>query len=1046
MEKALLGSLEKVKEIFQAEMGNLTLARRLPISTYRLQFNRQFTFSQAKGIVSYLHELGISDVYASPYFMAKEGSLHGYDILNHNRLNPEIGTEEDFQDFIEELRKYGLGQILDIVPNHMSISGKGNAWWQDVLENGPGSLYADFFDIDWKPIKPELENKVLLPILGDQYGLVLENQELTLQFEEGTFSVLYGDQKLPLDPVSVNQLLKFHLEDLEERMGKEHPDLNELFSIITALEHLPRQTEKNEVKVQERRREKEIIKKRISALFDGNTTIRAFIDENVKTFNGEKGESRSFDLLDELLKNQAYLLSHWRVATEEINYRRFFDINELAAIRVEALPVFQETHKLIFDLIREKKVTGLRVDHPDGLYNPIEYFYRLQKGCFIRTCLKALEQATPEKEEAAFSNEAMGKEFERLYEEELSRNPSSPLRTPFYIVGEKILMSNERLPEEWPIFGTVGYGFLNSVNGLFVDAEKTMAFEGIYHRFIGMKMNYSELVYEKKKLIMLVAMSAEINTLAHYLNRLSEKNRHTRDFTLDSLRTAITEVTACFPVYRTYVHYCAVTERDRRYIEQAVTKAMRKNPVLSATIFNFLKNILLLHYPEGFEEADKMAWLDFVLKFQQVTGPVMAKGVEDTVFYVYNRLVSLNDVGGNPDKFGTLPEAFHGQNIERTKFWPSSLITTATHDNKRGEDVRARINVLSEIPDQWRESLGRWRRMNKKKKTLIDGQWAPDPNEEYLLYQTLLGSWPLIPDNELPVPFIERVASSLFGAWPFHPENEAVIDLFKKRIKEYMLKALREAKIHSSWINPHLVYEEALLQFIDTLLSPSPDNVFLKDFEALQQRTAYLGMFNSLSQTLLKITSPGTSDFYQGTELWDFSLADPDNRRPVDFKIRQGMLKALKKKMGTNRKGLTGLVKELLRNWRDGRIKLYLIFQSLNFRRKHHQLFAEGAYLPLLSDGNLKNHVCAFARQGGGQIVIAIVPRLLTHLVPGLDALPTGKVWEDSRIILPDEISGAEFQNIFTGETLRVADWEGKRALPLQEVLANFPCALLEMI
>ncbi len=628
----------------------------------------------------------------------------------------------------------------------------------------------------------------------------------------------------------------------------------------------------------------------------------------------------------------------------------------------------------------------------------------------------------------------------------MSQNPSSPLRTPFYIVGEKILIKNERLPEDWPIFGTVGYDFLNPVNGLFVDTEKARAFEGIYHRFIGMKMNYPELVYEKKKLIMLVSMSAEINTLAHYLNRLSEKNRHTRDFTLNSLREAITEVTACFPVYRTYVNYCGVIERDRHYIEQAISRAMRKTPALSTTIFDFLKNILLLQYPEGFEEADKMAWLDFVLKFQQVTGPVMAKGVEDTVFYVYNRLVSLNEVGGNPEKFGTPPEAFHGQNIERTKFWPSSLITTATHDNKRGEDVRARINVLSEIPDQWRESLGRWRRMNKKKKTLIDGRWAPDPNEEYLLYQTLLGSWPLNPDNELPVPFIERVATSLFGAWPFHPENEAEIDLFKKRIKEYMVKALREAKIHTSWINPDPVYEEALLQFIDTLLSPSPDNAFLKDFEPLQQRMAYSGMFNSLSQTLLKITSPGTPDFYQGTELWDFSLADPDNRRPVDFKIRKEMLKALKKKMGTAGKGLTGLVKELLRNWRDGRIKLYLTFKSLNFRKEHHRLFAEGAYLPLLSDGNLKSHVCAFARQGEGQTVLAIVPRLLIPLVSSLDALPIGKVWEDSRIIIPDEIPGPEFQNIFTGEIVRVAEEEGKRALPLKEVLADFPCALLEML
>ncbi len=385
-------SPEKRNELFQAVVDHLEGSRRLPVSTYRLQFNHRFTFSQAKKVIPYLHELGISDVYASPCFLARKGSLHGYDILDHNRLNPEIGTEEEYQEWVKELEKYGMGQIQDIVPNHMCIIGNENNWWQDVLENGPGSLYADFFDIDWKPVKDELDNKVLLPILGDQYGRVLDNQELVLTFEAGAFFVAYADQKLPLSPMSYTRILKLDLEALIRKMGAEHPDLQELLSIITALEHLPPPTEKDPEKILERRREKEIIKKRISALYDGNKSIRGFIDQNIGTCNGQRGVPASFDLLDGLLNAQAYRFSHWRVATEEINYRRFFDINELVSLRVERFPVFLETHKLIFKLIREGKVSGLRVDHPDGLYNPGEYFYRLQKACFIQRGLRRIEQ------------------------------------------------------------------------------------------------------------------------------------------------------------------------------------------------------------------------------------------------------------------------------------------------------------------------------------------------------------------------------------------------------------------------------------------------------------------------------------------------------------------------------------------------------------------------------------------------------------------------------------------------------------------------------
>jgi (1->4)-alpha-D-glucan 1-alpha-D-glucosylmutase len=1004
---------EKVKEIFDEAAQRLSALRRIPISTYRLQLNGQFKFSDARQVISYLHELGITDCYTSPYFVARKGSLHGYDILDHNAFNPEIGTEEEYNEWMEELKRYGIGQVLDIVPNHMSIAGNENTWWMDVLENGPSSIYAHFFDIDWKPVKDGLENKVLLPILGDQYGLVLENQELQLSFEEGAFFIHYYDRRSPIAPISYAKILKFRIDELEKKMGGDHSYLQELLSIITALEHLPPCTEKDVEKVMERRREKEVIKRRLWNLYNQSGEVRSFINSNIQIFNGKKGDPKSFDLLDDLLNDQAYRLSHWRVATEEINYRRFFDINELAAVRTEDPVVFKEAHRLIFKLVREKKVTGLRVDHADGLYNPAEYLSRLQKGCFVQCCL----QAIPPSQDESVLEEKMS----RLYDEALFKNPNAPIRMPLYIVGEKILTKSERMPEDWPIFSTTGYVFLNSVNGIFIDMENSKAFDDIYTRFIKSKVNYQDLVYEKKKLIMETSMPSEINTLGHYLNRLSEKNRHTRDFTLNSLTTAIVEVIANFPVYRTYVTSSGVNERDRHYIEQAVSRARRKNPALSATIFDFLENVLLLRYPKNFKETDQMEWLDFVMKFQQITGPVMAKGVEDTTFYAYNRFVSLNEVGGIPERFGTPLDTFHGQNIERRKFWPYAMISTSTHDTKRSEDVRARLNVLSEIPNEWRHNLLRWSRINKKRKSVIEGQWVPDRDEEYLLYQTLI------------------------GVWPIHPMSGDSYELFKKRIGDYMLKAIREAKVNTSWISPNLVYEEGLLKFVDAILSPSHGNSFIRDFETFQKKISYFGTFNSLSQILLKMTCPGIPDFYQGTEIWDFSLVDPDNRRPVDFDRRREMLHGLKKKMAMSGSDRPGFARGLLENWKEGYPKLYVTLESLNYRKENYPLFLDGTYIPLVGEGDLKDHICAFARQRQEKVVLVIVPRFLTRLIQGLEELPLGKnVWGDSGIVMPDEIVGDKFRNIFTGEGLQMIRKDEQRVLALSQIFAHFPVAMLE--
>jgi len=990
---------------------------RIPTATYRLQFNHQFRFSDAKKIIPYLNELGISDIYASPYFKAKEGSLHGYDIVDHNKLNPEIGTEEEYNELTDELQRYGMGQILDIVPNHMCIASKENVLWRDILENGPSSVYENFFDINWEPVKKELKDKVLLPILGNQYGNVLERQELKLTFEEGAFFVQYYDHKFPIRPKTYIDVLKHRIDALESHVSSENPHYIELLSIITALNYLPHYTEKDQEKIIERDREKEIIKKRLWDLYNGSQEIKAFIDENITIFNGNMGEQRSFDILDALLSEQVYRLSYWRVATEEINYRRFFDINDLAAIRMEDSTVFKETHKLLFKLIREGKVTGLRVDHPDGLYNPCEYFQWLQRSCFVETRLNGIEQL---KTDIPLPYEPSEKEKEVLkqYDEILL---SDPHFKPFYIVGEKILIKGERMPEEWPIISTTGYVFLNSVNGIFIETKNAKIFDDIYARFIKTKVDFQDILCEKKKLVMQVAMSSEVNTLGHYLNRISEKNRHTRDFTLNSLTRAIVEVIAFFPVYRTYIKDLDIKERDRQYVEVAITRAKRKNPAISESIFDFLKDVLLLKFPDNFEEENKKEWLEFVLRFQQITGPIMAKGLEDTAFYVYNRFASLNEVGGSPDRFGTSLETFHGQNIERIKCWPNAIIATSTHDTKRGEDVRARLNVLSEIPGEWRDCLRRWSRMNKKNRVIINGQIVPDRNEEYLFYQTLIGSWPV---GQL---------------------NDSEYEVFKQRIKDYVLKAIREAKVNTSWISPNILYEDATMAFVEAVIRNTSENQFIKDILPLQQRISQYGMYNSLSQTLLKIASPGVPDFYQGTEIWDFSLVDPDNRRPVDYGTRIEMLEELKGK--ESEFGPLKLAREVTMNRENGVIKLYLIYKALNYRESKRELFKTGDYIPIESSGDRADNVCTFVRSTGNSIVLVVVPRFLTRLIQHPEALPFGnEAWKDTFIVTPFEEAGRKYRNIFTGEIVTVMSHKGTTVLFLSELFMNFPVVLMERV
>ncbi len=986
---------------------------RIPLSTYRLQLNHGFTFTDACNVVGYLAELGISDLYTSSYLKARPGSLHGYDIVDFGQLNDEIGSQEEYAALIAEQQRHGMGQLFDLVPNHMCIASTQNAWWMDVLENGPSSVYARFFDINWRPVKAELKNKILVPFLGDQYGRILENKELQLLFREGAFFICYWDNRFPVRPDTYMQILTCRIKELESLLTPQDPHFVELLSINTALSHLPDYTETDPDKMAERNREKEIAKKRLLALYSASNTVRDFIDENIRRFNGIKGDKESFDLLDRLLQDQAYRLSYWRVATEEINYRRFFDINDLAAIRMEDPAVFSETHKLLLRFVREGKVTGLRVDHPDGLYDPFQYFHRLQRECYVQNGLR-LKEANDEQMTTETGQAIITEELVRKYDELTFSDPGAK---PFYIVGEKILMRNETMPEEWPIFSTVGYTFLNLVNGIFVDTANEKAFDRIYRRFTRSAMDYEKVVYEKKKLIMQRAMSSEINTLGNYLNRLSEKDRGTRDFTLNSLTVAIIEVIASFPVYRTYIDNWNISQRDRRHIEYAVGKAKRMNAGINESVFDFLRDVLLLECPPQLNDDGRTEWLQFAMRFQQITGPVMAKGLEDTAFYIYNRLISLNEVGGSPNRFGVTLEEFHEHNLKRQKFWPHALITTSTHDSKRSEDVRARIDVLSEMPADWQARAAKWRELNRRKRVAVNGAFVPDANEEYFLYQTLV------------------------GAWPIQGTEDAEYPEFIERMKHYVLKALREAKVNTSWINPRIEYENGLLRFVDAILSTKRENDFLDDLGLFQRKVAYCGMFNALSQTLVKIMSPGVPDFYQGTETWNFSLVDPDNRRPVDYERRKRMLRDLRQ--WEKEASARTIAPELVRNWKDGRIKMYVTYKALNFRKEHGEQLRQSRYTPLDVVGERSGHVCAFARRSGNTVMVTAAPRFMSRLVAdGTAPAVEGTAWQKSFLALPG-LPVRAFRNVFTDAATNTVDYQGEKALSCHDLFGAFPVALL---
>lgn len=965
----------------------------MPSATYRLQFNHAFTFADAAELIAYLHTLGISHVYASPFLKARAGSLHGYNIVDHNALNPEIGTEADYKAYIERLHHFGMGQIVDIVPNHMGVGGDDNSWWLDVLENGQSSIYAAYFDIDWHPANPALHNKILLPFLGDHYGSVLENGELRLEFdsERGVFNVRYYEHLFPIDPRTYPYILGLHLDRLLQQNDKDQRLFEALTVVIAACRSLPGRSNLSTSQRQYRRQSAQACKRHLADLYVKYPKAHGFIQANLAKFNGDVTQSGSFDRLHHLLEAQAYRLSYWKVATEEINYRRFFDINELAALRMENEAVFDVTHQLIRQMMRDDQINGLRIDHPDGLSDPCAYYHQLRQ--------LICEESQPDSD--------TGNGF-------------------FGLWIEKILANFEHLPSDWPVSGTTGYDAAFQLNGVFVRQQSERQINRIYSRFIGLNLGFEGLLHDRKKLITHRMLSSELSVLANLLNHIAQADRRTRDFTYQALRDALGEIVACFPVYRTYITASQTSEEDLRYVQWAIAQAKKHSPAADILILDFIGQLLTLVHLNEYSAGVRRSIIKFVLKFQQYTAPVMAKGLEDTALYIYNRLTSLNDVGFNPSAFGISAAAFHQANKQRLAHWPHAMVATSTHDSKRGEDVRARINVLSEIPDEWQRHLNRWSRLNRNKKRLINHERAPSRNDEYLIYQTLIGAWPL-------------EDGALF-------DDAHALESLRQRIEAYMLKAIKEAKVQTSWINPNEDYESAMRYFVSALLSTNPEhNAFLADFLPFQQRVARFGLFNSLSQTLLKLTVPGIPDIYQGNELWMFSLVDPDNRSCVDYQQRHQALQAIIQE-SESCADLPGFTRRLLKDLNNGHAKLYLTWKTLMLRRQNPQLFQHGSYTGLATHGPHADHICAFARCLEGQAVITAAAREFVPLITEENGLPIGKsVWQNTFIEIPETrpASIQTYRNIFTGERVASTRIDGQSCLSAAEVFNSFSVGLL---
>ena len=946
----------------------------LPRATYRLQLTRAQGFRAATALVPYLARLGVSHCYFSPYLKTRPDSQHGYDVIDHSKLNPELGEEDDYETLCRTLAEHRMGQILDIVPNHIGIMGSDNERWLDVLENGQASRFADHFDIDWRPVTPELKDKVLVPILGDQYGNVLLNAELTLRYDEraGELSVFYHEHRFPLDPSTYPRILQRAVDTAAPKLTAGQTELIELESIIRSLTSLPHHSSTDDADRQVRSHEQFIAKRRLAELCASSVLIASHIARNVATYNGIKNRRDTFVLLHRLLEVQPYRLAYWRVAADEINYRRFFDINDLAGLRTQNEEVLEATHRQVLNWAASGKIQGFRIDHPDGLYDPRAYLRWIKRELAAANC--------PD----------------------------------HYVVVEKVLGAHEHLPEDWPVHGTTGYEFGYAVNGLFVYGPGERELDRTYRTLARQREDFDSVLNRCKRQILLFHLSSELTVLANLLNRLAEERLETRDFTLNALRAALLELIVSFPVYRSYVADGQVSDQDRQHIEWAVSAARQSYEDKHEGIFAFIRRLLLFELPEDADDGYRQRVAAFTAKFQQLTGPVMAKAMEDTSFYRYVRLLSLNEVGSDPRRFGITPAAFHRLNQLRAQYWPHSMLGTSTHDSKRSEDVRARLNVISEMPGAWRARLTKWRRLNHGKRGLVGDGAIPSLNEEYLFYQTLIGTWPV-------------------------PNDDASVEpAYRDRIEAFMIKALREAKVNTSWANPDAAYEAGVVEFINRALGGAAGNRFTADLNEFVSQIAVAGFLNGLGQTLLKLMSPGVPDIYQGNELWDFSLVDPDNRRAVDFGLREQLLADLEAELADPRRA-PALLRDLLTHIADGRAKLYLTSQTLKLRAARPLLFERGTYLPLEARGSRAEHVCAFARQHNGQSAVAVVGRWFTHLSDEpLDWPQAPLAWDDTEITLP---CGGRYEHVLAGEDIDVSP--SAPAVRVERLFRSFPAALL---
>ena len=931
-----------------------------PRATYRVQLHAGFTFDDAAHIVPYLARLGISHLYVSPILKARAGSTHGYDVIDHTQLNPELGGAEGFERLSETLRSHDMGLIVDIVPNHLGVMGDDNAWWLDVLENGPAAQAAEYFDIEWRPNRAALRDRLLVPVLGAAYGTSLESGDIRLVFEpaRGEFHLRYHEHRFPIDPREYPRIFDGAAPPAVDDTVRADFD-----SLLSAFGRLPARSEEGVQARAERYRDKEVHKRRLVRLLEREPVMLEYIEEVVQRCNGTPGDPQSFDTLDALHEAQAYRLAFWRVAQDEINYRRFFDVNSLAALRMNDVRVFSDAHRLILELVAQGKIQGLRIDHSDGLYDPREYFQRLRA---------AVEEVRPGDE--------------------------------FFIVTEKILADDEVLPNDWPLAGTTGYEFGAEVTAWLVDGSSEAALTRTYQEFIGDDQSFEDIAYSSRQLIMRIALAPEVEALATQLDRIARLDRHTADFTRAALRDAIIEVVACFPVYRTYVTADGVTTEDRLTIERAVAAARRRSSLATErSVLEFVRRVLLISSDRPLSPLLRTAMVQFAMKFQQVTAPVTAKGVEDTALYRFNRLTCLNEVGTDPRRFSQSSQALHQKNAARAAQWPHTMLGTSTHDSKRSEDVRARIAVLSEMPQQWRDLATRWGELNQDRRTTFDSRTAPDSNDEYLMYQTMLGTW----------------------------QPQADQEQWLARLKEYAVKAVREAKRNTSWVNPDEEYESGLQDFLQQSLAGPGGEAMLSELRRASAVVDFFGRWNSLAQVVLKLTAPGVPDIYQGCETQTYTLVDPDNRRPVDFAAAEAQLRMMEESVLD--------ATTMSRDAATPDVKLWMTHRLLRLRRELPDVFAHGTYVPLAVEGELAEHVLAFARVHESQRVVVIVTRWFCRLMSGRMAPPTGAVWGATRVVLDQ--SADALTDILSDELMHGSG--AMSELPLAQLLTRWPFAVL---